>query len=1004
MKITSFSIKRPVTIFMSILVVLMFGVVSYFKLNLDMFPEIELPMLMIMTQQHGAGPEEIEENITKPLEQVLATVSNMESINSVSSEGSSMIMIQFADGTNMDFSALDIREKVDMIKPMLPEGIVAPMIMKLDPSSMPIMNFGVGFKGYDVAKLSEWSEKVLKPSIERVDGVAAVDITGSVSNEVKIIVNHDKLSAYGLNLNSIMTAIKGNNLNVPIGNIQEGDYELLVRTTNKLTDLSDIEEVPLNTSEGKVIKLSDVATIEMGYSNIKGYSKINGEDALMVSIQKESNANTVKVSREINRALEKLINDNEEAEITTIMDQAEFIEFVVDSVKMNAIIGGVLAILILLLFLKDLRTTLIMAASIPICVISTFILVYFAGLTLNMISLGGIALGIGMLVDNSIVVIENIYRLKKEGLSNSDASIKGTSEVGTAITASTLTSICVFLPIVFVQGMAADIFKEMALTVTFSLVSSLVVSFTLVPLLACKLLNEKSLNKENKTVNKLKGLYYKVLEWSLVHKRAVFAMLIVSIFIGGLAFSVLGIELFPQADQGIVMIDVKGPKGSTSESIQSIAEQVIRKVKNIEEIETNSIMTNGDTSSIYLILKDSDERKRSDLEVSNEVRNLVKDIAGAKIEVKTSGSMMSMGSSPLVIKIAGEDFEVLDEISSDLVDIMNGIGGITNIQSSNEKNADEIRLIIDKEKSAYYGLSTGMVAQSVQGYFRKNSATTINMQGEKFDIVVAPVTSINPTLSDIESIVITNQMGGKIPLKDIATIERGEGYSQISRFDQVREVTVSSGVSGRALGDVVNDIEDKLKNYDIPEGYKITFGGEVEQMKEAFSQLILALVLAILLVYMVMAAQFESFLNPFIIMFTMPLAFVGAILALFIANVSIGITTMIGFLMLAGIIVNNGIVLVDYINRLKSEGLSTKEAILKAGPTRLQPILMTALTTIVGLVPMALGVGKGAELQMPMALTVIGGLAFATVLTLIVIPVIYYVFDIIKVNIKLKRA
>lgn len=987
MKITSFSIKRPVTIFMSILVVLMFGVVSYSKLTMDMLPSFDLPMMMVITQDGGSGPEEVESNITDPLENVLSTVQNMKNINSVSSEGSSTIMIQFEDGTDMDFASLEVREKIDMIKSILPESSSSPMIMKMNPNMMPIMSFGVSIKGYSIPDLTEWANNNIKPTLERVDGVASVDVSGAVENEIKILLDTDKIIANGVNPNSIMMAIRSESTNLPIGNITEGDAEILVRTYSKIGSLEDVKNILVSTQDGRTIKLSDIATVEMGTKEAKSFAKINGEDALIISIQKESNANSVEVSKGVNKSLDKIVNENEDFSIIKVFDQAEFIEFALDSVKMNAVVGAVLAVLILFLFLKDIRSTLIMAVAIPISVISTFILVYFAGLTLNMISLGGIAIGVGMLVDNSIVVIENIARLKKTGLDNFTAAIEGTKEVAMAITASTLTSICVFIPIVFVQGVAADIFREMALTVTFALVSSLIVSFTLVPLLASRLLKEDSFNKENKFVSKLKNVYKTALVWSLNHRKSTLGLLVISIIVGLLAFKAVGVEFFPATDQGLVSVNIQAPKGATIEYVMNLADDIQDKVKDIEEIESVAVTVNETSAGLSLVL--NEERTLSDKEVATKVRDLVKDIPGAKIEVGASGGAMSMGGSPLQISIVGDDLDVLDNISNEIENMMSEVDGVIDIKQSNEKNADEIRLVVNKDKALEYGLSVSTINTAIQNYFKSAKVGTTRIDGKAYNITIYPETSIDPMLSTIENIYVSTARGAKIPLQEVVDIVRAEGYSQIERVNGARKVTISAGVTGRALGDVVKDIEAKLNQYDVEAGYKITFGGEVEQMQDAFGRLLVALLLAVALVYMVMAAQFESLINPFIIMFVVPLAFVGAMIALFLAGVTLSIPTMIGFVMLTGIIVNNGIVLIDYMNTLKEKGLSTRDAILEAGPTRLQPILMTTLTTVIGLIPMALGIGEGSEIQMPLALTVIGGLIFGTVLTLVIVPVLY---------------
>lgn len=1001
MKITSFSIKRPVTIFMGILIILMFGVVSYFKLNIDMLPSFNLPMLMMVTEYDGAGPEEIEQYVTKPLEGVISTVGNVEKINSISSEGSSMLMVQFADGTDMDFASLEMREKIDMIAGMLPSDVGDPMIMKMDPNMMPIMSFAMNIEGKNVDELSDFTEKTLKPMIERIDGVASVDIMGDSDNEIKIIVDQDKLVANGLSMNNITAALKSDNMNMPIGTITEGSYDLLVRTTSKIELLEDIENILITNRNNEVFKLKDLATIAKGRETKDNYARLNGKDALIFSVQKESIANTVKVSQNVKKEIEKMKTEIDGLGSTIVLDQAEFIEFAINSVKMNAILGAILAVIIIFMFLKDIRSTIIMALSIPISVIATFIMVYFAGFTLNMISLGGIALGVGMLVDNSIVVIENIYRLKKEGKDSITAAIEGTSEVATAISASTVTSICVFLPIVFVEGIASEIFREMALSVAFSLVSSLVVSFTLVPLLASRLFKEDTEVKENKTFEKVKGTYLKVLTWSMDHKKVVMGLLVGAIIFGGVLFTKVGLELFPAADQGVVSVKLTTPKGLSIEGINKIVLEVVEKIKGIEGVENEAAIVGENGANISVMLKS--KRKITDKEVAREIRGKVSEIAGAEIEVSAMSGGISTGSSPLVVKVLGQDFNKLNEVTAKVEEAMKKVDGVIDIKSSNEKSSEEIRIIVNKEKAAEYGLNNLTIAQTVQGSFRGIKIDQISMDDKNYDIVVSSNISEDATYSDLENITIATMSGSRIPLSDIAKIERGKGYNEVAREDNMRVVTVSAGVDGLSLGEAVKSVKANLDSYEVPSGYKIQYGGEVEQMVEAFSQMALALIIAILLVYMVMAAQFESLLNPFIIMFTIPLAFVGAIALLFITGVNLGLTALIGFIMLSGIIVNNGIVLIDYINRLKKEGKSTREAILETGPIRLQPILMTALTTIMGLIPMAVGIGEGAELQLPLALTVIGGLAFSTLLTLIVIPVIYAVLDSLSMRFKNRK-
>ena len=1000
MKISEFSIKRPITIFMGIVALLIFGIVSYSRLNLDMLPTMDVPIILVNTQYIGAGPTDVEGEVTKPLENVISTVSNVENVKSISREGMSTIIIQFADGTDMNFASLELREKVDMIKELLPKEIIQPMIVQMDPSMMPIMNLGVSFKGDRNDKIGNFADEVLKNSIESVEGVASVDISGNVKKGIKIEVDNDKLSSNGINIQSLIAAIKSENVNIPIGSIVEGDYGVLVRTSNSIKNLDDIKNIRIKTNSGEVVKLSDIANI--GYEDKKeeSFSKIDGNDALILTIQKESTANTVDVSRKINKKLEELKEKNSDLEVIKIIDQGEIIEFMVSAVKKNAVIGGILAIIVLLLFLKDIRTTIIMGISIPISIVWTFVMVYFSGLTLNMISLGGIALGIGMLVDNSIVVIESIYRYKKLGYNNSEAALYGTKEVSKAIIASTITSICVFFPIVFVQGIAADIFKEMALTVTFSLISSLIVSFTLVPVLASKLLKNDSLNKENKTVEKLKKLYEKALIYSLDKRKNIIGLVVLFIILGGIAFSGVGIEFFPTSDQGIVNVKLETPNGTLNNILKEESLKLADEVKEVDGVANVSLKGKDNTANISILLDKN--RKKSDKEIARDIRKVLSDVPGVKVEVSTGGTQMSQGS-PISISVKGADFNVLEEVSNEVLKRMETISGIENIKSTNSDKSEEIKISIDKEKSAKYGLNALTISQSISGYFKNTRVMNLRIDNSNYEVYISPISNKNPDLESLKEVTVTSITGSKIPLLQICKIERGEGFSEIYRTDGLREVTISAGLDGKPLNEAVKEIKNSLNDYNIPQGYEIVYGGEIEQMKDAFSQMALALILAVLLVYMVMAAQFESLINPFIIMFTVPLAFIGAIIVLFYTGVTISIPAMIGFVMLTGIIVNNGIVLIDFINKEKEKGIETRQAIINSGKTRLQPILMTALTTIIGLLPMALGIGEGNEIQLPLAMTVIGGLTIGTLLTLIVIPVVYSIFDQIAKKFKRKK-
>jgi HAE1 family hydrophobic/amphiphilic exporter-1 len=1011
MRISELSIKRPVTTLMVVFVVLILGFVSFTRLNVDLLPSINLPIAVVSTAYQGAGPEEVEGIVTKNLEAVLATVNNVESVQSISSEGNSLIILEFTQDTDMDFAALDIREKLDLIQGRLPEGVSDPMVLKLDPNMMPIMNFGISQEGRDVTQLKDWVEDVLKPRIERIEGVAAVNITGGPDREIKVIVDPKKLISNGLTMNNIVNALRMENINAPGGIVTDGKYDLLVRTVGEFQSIEDIRNLPVTAPTGTTLFMKDLAVIEEGLKDDPTFSKINGQDSLMISVQKESISNTVKVAEKVNKEIATIQEQNPGFHIVTVLDQSVFINRSISSVANNGMIGGLLAVIILLLFLKNLKPTLVIATSIPISVIATFIMVYFSNITLNMISLGGLALGVGMLVDNSIVVLENIYRLRQEGLGATEAAMKGSSQVTMAILASTLTTICVFLPIVFIQGITAEIFRQMALTVTFSLLASLAVALTFVPMLSSKLLRGEHFNKRSKTLDRIDALYRRWLFWALSHRKTVIAVALI-IFLASLAMiSMVGTEFFPAVDEGQINITVNAPKGSTFEETQDILVRVEKAIADIPEIDTISSSIGGrmisanlsggsqDSGNITILLKRLNERERSTQEIGNEIRKKVANIAGCEIHVDARGSMLGRGmsgswaGSSISISVRGESLETLSKISEDLVDIVSKVEGATEVKSSYEGGSPEMRIVLDRSRASQYGVNVAMVSAAIQSELQGTVATRYKVGGKEIDIRVQTPYEKELDIQAIRNMDIPTTTGTMVPLNSIADFISGKSPVSINRQDQSRVVTVTGDLSDRPLGSVMKDIQAQVEEYPLPEGYLISYGGENELLQEAFDDLIMALVLGVVLVYMVMASQFESLVHPFTIMFSIPLAFTGAFLSLLLVGIPLSVPAFVGLIILAGVVVNNGIVLVDYINVLRSEGLERNEAILQTGPTRLRPILMTTLTTVLGLLPLALGIGEGAELEMPLAVSVIGGLSLSTLLTLVVVPVIYSLLD-----------
>lgn len=1009
MKISEMSIRRPVATLMMVFMILILGFVSFTRLNVDLLPNINLPIAVVSTGYPGAGPQEVETIVTRNLENVLATVSNVKSIRSVSSEGSSLVIVEFTGGTNMDFATLEMRERIDLVRGMLPDAVSSPMVLKLDPNRMPIMSFGISQEGQDTGRLMLWIEEVVRPRLERLDGVASVSISGGYQQEIQVIADPERLAAGGLSLMQLVNAIRMENINLPGGIIGDGKYDLLIRTTGEFSSVDDIRNIPVISPAGTVFLLKDLAQIREDVQDSQRYSRINGQDSLTLSVQKESTANTVRVAERVNREIRAIARSHAGIELVTILDQSEFINKSIASVGRNAIFGGILAVIVLLLFLKNISPTVVIGASIPISIIATFIMVFFANVTLNMISLGGLALGVGMLVDNSIVVLENIYRMRQEGKDRVEAARLGSGQVSMAIVASTLTSICVFLPIVFTQGIAAQIFKEMALTVTFSLLASLLVALTLVPMLASKLIRNENFGKKNKTLDAVGTGYRHVLSWALDHRKIILLVTLLAFSGSLIALPRIGTEFMPATDQGQITISVRMPRGTRFAETAAVVAQVEAVAAAIPETAAvsasigDSQMRIGaspsrDRGSVTLVLKSLGVRNRSTEEIGDELRERLR-IPGAEIRVDTGGMMFGgggggMSSAPIAIDIQGENIEVLKSIAAHVLETVASVPGTREAALNYEEGAPELRILPDRQRAAQFGLNTAQISAAVQTALQGTVASRYKVDGRELDIRVMVPNRSQKTIQDIESMMLASPLGTLVPLYAVADFEYASGPVQINRTDQARVLTVTSAIRGRALGSVVQDIQNRMADYPLPEGYTLFYGGENQQLMETFGDLILAMILGVVLVYMVMAAQFESLVHPFVIMAAVPLGFTGALAGLLLAGVSLSVPAVLGMIVLAGIVVNNGIVLVDYMNILRREGgASRRESILQAGTIRLRPILMTTMTTVLALVPLALGIGEGAELQLPLAVSIIGGLTLSTLLTLVVIPVLYTLTD-----------
>ncbi|MFW5980695.1 MAG: efflux RND transporter permease subunit [Halanaerobiaceae bacterium] len=1004
MKISDIAIKRPVTTTMMVLLVILIGFIAFQRTSIDLFPDLTYPGAAVITNYEEVGPREVENMLTKPLENSLATVTNIETLSSTSQKGQSVVVAEFNWGTDMDTAAMDMRESLDLIRDALPDDADDPFVVKFDPSMLPIMRVGVT-GGSDLVSLKNIIEDRITPRLERLEGVASVGLIGGQEREIQVIIDQSKLNNYSLNLSSIIATLQSENMDFSGGTVNQGDRDLLIRVTGKFNSLEEIENI-LIPAGGGTVPLEDIAEVRDTFKEVRSKASLNGEPSIGLIIQKQTDANTVAVSRSVKEEISQMEQDlrDNDIEMTPIMDQSEFIEDSISRVGTNAIYGGILAILVLLLFLKNIRSTVIIAAAIPVSIIATFSLIYFGDLTINMMTLGGLALGVGMLVDNSIVVLENIYRYRSQGLGKIEAARKGSKEVSMAIAASTITTAIVFLPVVFVEGMASQLFEELALTVAFSLFASLLVSLTLIPVLSSKILRVKA-KKEKTGLKTIKKYYRKSLELALSHRWVVLLILILSLAGSAALFPGIGSEFIPRMDQGQISIDARLPTSTSLNKTEKMSARIEDQVSDLPEVDyiLNNIgssdqmigMGGGESGSevanLLVKLKPVSRRERTTEEVMEEIRNRVK-IPDVDLTVSSQDMIGGGlgGGKPVIIRVKGDNLDELARLSADIKEYMSDIEGIREIEDSFAEGSPELQIRINRTLAAKQGLNVGEIGSTIENAVRGSVATRYEVGGEEYDIRVKLSEKDINTPSQIRNLRITSSSGSRVSLNSIAGFRLKKGPITIEREDQMRYATVSAGLYNKNLGDAMEEIRKKLDNeLNLPPGYEIEYGGQYEQMQDSFKDLFLAFLLAIVLVYMVMASQFESLLHPLVIMFTVPMAIIGVILGLYVTGHNLSVVSVIGIVMLAGIVVNNAIVLVDYINNIRSQGKQTRTAILEAAPIRLRPILMTALTTILALLPLALGIGEGTEIQAPMAVVVIGGLSIATLLTLYVIPVLY---------------
>tara|TARA_R110002096_G_scaffold154_24_gene960 strand:- start:2399 stop:5563 length:3165 start_codon:yes stop_codon:yes gene_type:complete len=1043
--------ERRVTIIMLMTAIVLFGMVSLSRLKLNLLPDISYPTLTVRAELTGAAPVEIENLLSKPIEEAVGVVRNVRLVRSVSRSGQADITIEFLWGTDMDLAGVDVREKLDVL--FLPLEASRPLLLRFDPSSEPIVRLGLLYKDEAAGESSELrlkslrrlAEDRIKAELEAEEGTAAVKVSGGLEDEIQIRVDQQKISQLGISIGQIAERIRVENVNLSGGRLEEGSQRFLVRTLNEYQDVDEFRDAIIAQTDGRPVYLRDVATVEQGYKDREAITRVNGRESVELAVYKEGDANTVQVAERIMQRIERLKETlPDEIELEPIYDQSTFISSAVADVRLAAILGGIIAIIVLYGFLRDARATTIVGIAIPVSVIGTFLLMYTNDVSLNIMSLGGIALAVGMLVDNSIVVLENIVRKKEQGEGIVDAARNGTSEVGAAVVAATLTTIAVFFPMVFISGIAGQLFRDQALTVTFALVFSLLVALTLIPMLAS--LGAKSryddggddqpANWFTRTVAfviKLFGYVAFAVRWvfwlllwiptwllqrffraiarvypgilrASLHNRLIVILVSILLFAGTMALVPrLGTELIPQFSQGEFTANLRLPPGMPLAETDKAIQVAQRAADNIDAVELNYSVAGtgnrldanpvdaGDNTGTLNIKLHEGASRAAENETMSAMRNELAALAGVQYEF-TRPSLLSF-SSPLQIEISGYDLDSLARVSRAVVETMSASERFTDIKTTIENGNPEIQIVFDQERAANLGLAVRDIADSVVANVRGELATRYTWRDKKIDVLVRSVDTRQSSIEEIRRLIINPMSDRPVTLDAVADIRVSQGPSEIRRVGQQRVAVVSANLAYGDLGAAALEAGNIVQSIPMPAGISAIVSGQSEEMQDSFTSMKFALLLAVFLVYLVMASQFESLLHPFVILFTIPLALVGAVLALFVTGTTVNIVAFIGVIMLAGIVVNNAIVLVDLINQLRAQGKEKLEAIMEAGTARLRPILMTSLTTTLGLLPMAMGFGEGSEVRAPMAVTVIGGLTVSTFLTLVVIPVVYSLVD-----------
>lgn len=1014
MGLTDVSVKRPIATTMVYLIVIVLGVVGFRYLPVDLLPPIEFPRLTVQVSYPNVGPEEIENIITDQMENALSGVTHLEEMWSSSSEGQSSVSLIFSQGTNLDEAANDVRAAIDRVRGRLPEEADPPRIRKFDPNDFPVIILGAK-SNRPLDELTLILDREVAKQLEQVPGVGAIDVWGGIYREIRVNLKRDRLIASGLSAQDVTAAISAENQTMPGGNVRQGVSDIYVRTLGEYDNVAQISNTIIQQVNGRPVRVRDVAEVEDTFRDINRVIHIDGVPMLRMGIRKQSGANTVAVSEGVAREVERVNAMRDDLELMIVTDQSDFIQDSIQNVQESAIWGGLLAILILYLFLRNGSTTFIIALSIPISIIATFALLYFNELTLNQMSFGGLALGVGMIVDNAIVVLENIVRLRTNGKSLKESALRGTREVGGAIVASTLTTSVIFLPIVFMQTITGTMFKELALVVVFALACSLFVALTLVPMLSSRFMTIQPTSEGiepkgrfQRWFSRQERNYEGLLVRSIRHRWIVFGSTAVLLIGAILLWNRIPMELAPETEADEIEIDFYMSEGLniaiTMEYLEEL-EQRVREIVPMEEVDYLTTDLRNGNAEVQLALVDQEFRSINSFDLADELRDKLEGtIPGGHIRVRAQSGLWILrrifgggggGNEAVRLELRGHDLERADELADEIRNRIESIPEIRGVRSDRQDGRPEQNIVFDRERIAELGLTVREVGQAIQTNVGGSRAGMFREGGEEFDIMVRLREEDRMSTLDLNNISVTTGSGEVIPVSTVIDQQSGRGPTSINRYNGQRITGISADLeSGVPLGYAIERIQERLSGMVLPEGFTLSYGAEYEEQQKAQRDFIMSIVMAILLIYMVMAAQFERFVDPLIVMASVPLALVGVVPVMLLTGTTLNMQSIMGIIMLIGIVVNNAIVLVDYINLLRrEEGLPVHEAVIQAGRLRLRPILMTTMTTVLGLLPLSFGWGAGGEIQAALARVVVGGLTASTLITLILIPVVYINVD-----------